>query len=189
MQNRPITIGLLTTFISFALSLQASDKYITNKTKVRFFSTTPIENIEATNYAAVSSFNTKTGEGVAVVPIQSFEFEKALMQEHFNGERYMNSKTYPTAKLKGKITNLKSINFKKDGKYPATITGEMTIKGKTNPVAQEGEIQVKGKEITVTGKFNLTLADYGVDVGPASPTAKIAQTVEVTVNAVYQPEE
>ena len=182
-KNKIFTCTMLL-FASFAAS--AADKMVSTKTHVRFFSTTPIENIEANNYASMSTYNIKTGEGVAVVPIQSFEFEKTLMQEHFNGAQYMNSKEFPNAKIKGKLTNLKAINFKKDGTYPVTITGEMTIKGKTKPVTQSGIVEVKGKVVTVTGKFFITLADYGILVGSSSPTSKIADKVEVSVLAIYQ---
>ena len=42
------------------------------------------------------------------------------MQEHFN-ENYVETSKFPNAKFKGKVTNVKSIDFKKDGVYPAEV--------------------------------------------------------------------
>ena len=120
--------------------------------------------------------------------MQGFEFVKALMQEHFNSDKFLDTKQFPKAKLKGKITNLAQVNFAKDGTYNATVEGEMTIKGVTNPVKLSGPVTVKGKSIEVQSKFNITLADYGITFVKGKPSSNIAKTVEVTVLADYQPE-
>ena len=62
------------------------------------------------------------------VLMKSFEFKRALMQEHFN-ENYVESDKYPDAMFKGKVTNLKSIDFNKDGVYPAEVEGDLTMHG------------------------------------------------------------
>jgi polyisoprenoid-binding protein YceI len=171
-----------------AISVSSQSKLISNKTHIKFFSTTPAENIEAHNTASVSSIDISTGEVVFSVPMQGFEFEKALMQKHFNNDKFLDTKVHPTAKLKGKITNISAIDFSKDGAYAANIEGELTIKGVTKVIKEKGTVKVSGKTIDVDSKFNITLADYGVTFVKGKPASNIAKTVEVTVQANYQPE-
>lgn len=172
-------------FISFAGYAQDSNKLVSSKSQIKFFSTTPAEDIEANNTASVSTINKITGEVVFSVPMQGFEFEKSLMQKHFNSDKFLDTKTFPKAKLKGKITNLNEIDFSKDGIYNAVIEGELSIKGKTNPLKEKGTITVKGDLVTVYSKFNATLADYGIEFVKGKPSSNIAKTVEITVNAEY----
>lgn len=166
----------------------AVSKLTSNKTHIKFFSTTSAEDIEAHNYKSVSTIDTKTGDVVFSVPMQSFEFQKALMQKHFNQEKFLDTKKYPKAKLVGKITNLNEVNFEKNGTYTANVSGEMTIKDKTNPINEKATVTVSGNNISVKSKFNITLADYGVAFEKGKPASNIAKTVEVTVEAEYQPE-
>ena len=178
------------TFLSIvafiAISLTAfSQKQVSSKTHIKFFSTTPAENIEANNYASVSTFDTKSGEIVFSVPMQSFTFEKALMQEHFNSKKFLNTKANPKGKLVGKITNLDKVNFAKDGSYSANVDGELTINGVTNSIKEKVSIDVKSGKINLTSKFNVTLADYKVAFKSGKPSTNIAKTVEVTVEANY----
>lgn len=168
------------------ISLTAvAQKQATTKTHFKFFSTTPAENIEANNYAAVGAIDPNNGDIVFSVPMQSFEFEKALMQEHFNSKKFLDTKTNPKAKLIGKIANLDKINFKKDGSYIAEVEGDLTINGVTNPVKEKATIIIKDGKIELKSKFNLTLADYKVAFKSGKPSTNIAKIVEVTVEANY----
>lgn len=185
-------VSFLTSILAIVFTLFAftppDGKLVSTKVHIKFFSTTPAEDIEANNNIAVSTINTVTGEVVFSVPMQGFEFEKALMQKHFNSDKFLDTKQFPKAKLKGKITNLAEIDFSKDGTYNALIEGELTIKGKTNPIKEKGTITVKGNVISATSTFNITLADYGVAFEKGKPSTNIAKTVEVKVHAEYKPE-
>lgn len=171
--------------VLFAFAPSVS-KLSSTKTHIKFFSTTPAEDIEAHNYKSVSTIDTKTGDVVFSVPMQSFEFEKALMQKHFNSKKFLDTKTYPKAKLIGKITNLNEINFEKDGTYTAQVTGTLEIHGKTNTISEKATIKVSGSTYTVNSKFNITLADYDITFKKGKPSTNIAKTVEVTVEAEYK---
>jgi polyisoprenoid-binding protein YceI len=163
-------------------------KLVSTKVHIKFFSSTPAEDIQANNYTSVSTLNSETGEVVFSVPMQGFEFEKALMQKHFNGSDFLDTKQFPKAKLKGKISNLSAINFSRDGSYAANVEGELTIKGVTKPIKEKGTISVKGNKIELQSKFNLTLADYGITFVSGKPSSNIAKTVEITVHSEFQPE-
>lgn len=167
------------TFATFA------QKQVSQKTHIKFFSTTPVEDIEANNYASTGVVNTETGDVVFSVPMQSFEFEKSLMQKHFNSKKFLNTKANPKAKLVGKITDLSAVNFSKDGDYTVDVKGDLTINGVTNPINEKVNITITNGKMTLNSIFNVTLADYEIAFKKGKPSTNIAKTVEVTVVAEY----
>ena len=108
------------------------------------------------------------------------------MQQHFNDKEYMNSTEFPKSEFKGTITNLSAINFKKDGSYQAVVEGTLTMHGVTNKVTTNGTITVKEGKISSKGVFNVKLTDYNIKV-PSIVTAKVAESVEITVDCNYEP--
>ena len=177
-----IGLALLMTFSAYS---QINGKLVSSKSHIKFYSHTAVEDIEANNYASVSTINTETGEVVFSVPMQGFEFEKSQMQKHFNSDNFLDTKTYPKSKLVGKITNLEDIDFSTDGEYEAFIEGEMNIKGKTNPIKEKGTITVKGNSVGVQSKFNITLAEYDISFVKGKPSTNVAKVVEVTTHTEY----
>lgn len=164
--------------------LAIGQKYFSKTGKISFYSDAPMEKIEAHNTTASTVLDIGTGNLEWAVLIQGFKFEKALMQEHFN-ENYMESETYPKAKFKGKIDNISSVNFKKDGDYNVNVSGQMEIHGVTKPVNATGVISVKGNNLTAKSKFSIALADYGIEI-PKVVADNIAKTVDIHVQADYQ---
>ena len=189
MKKLSILLSGAALLFSIATFGQSPEKYISSKSHIKFFSTTPVEDIEANNYASISTINPKTGDVVFSVPMQSFEFEKAMMQKHFNNEHFLETSIYPKSKLKGKITNIDEIDFSKDGEYKANFEGEITIKDKTSSLKETGTITVTGNMLDIESTFNLTLADFGIsfDEGEMVST-KIGKTVAVTVRSEYKSE-
>lgn len=183
MMSKKVFLTLIA-LVTISLSVNAQ-KQKTSKSHFKFFSTTPAEDIEANNYASVGTIDPVSGDIVFVVPMQSFEFEKALMQEHFNSKKFLNTKANPKAKLTGKIANLETVNFTSDGTYEAKVTGDLTINGVTKPVSEKATIVVKDGKISLNSIFNLTLADYEIAFKKGKPSTNIAKTVEVTVEAQY----
>jgi polyisoprenoid-binding protein YceI len=178
--------SFLTIVALVAISLTTfAQKQVSSQTHIKFFSTTPAEDIEANNYKAVSTIDTSTGDIVFSVPMQSFEFEKAKMQEHFNSKKFLNTKANPKAKLTGKLVNLDTVKFNTDGTYTAVVEGDLTINGVTKPIKENVTINVEGGKINLTSKFNITLADHEVAFENGKPSTNIAKTVEVTVEANY----
>lgn len=162
-----------------------AQKQVSQKTHIKFFSTTSIEDIEANNYASTGVVNTETGNIVFSVPMQSFEFEKSLMQKHFNSKKFLHTKANPKAKLVGKITDLSAVNFSKDGDYTVDVKGDLTINGVTNPINEKVNIAITNGKMSLNSTFNVTLADYDIVFKRGKPSKNIAKTVEVTVVAEY----
>src|ERR1700760_2604685 len=77
--------------------------YVCKNANITLFSKAPIEDIEAKSAKGTSVYNATTGDLAFNLPINTFVFQKSLMQEHFN-ENYMESDKYPTATFKGKVS-------------------------------------------------------------------------------------
>ena len=158
--------------------------YITRNGNVFFFSHTPVEDIKAQNNEAASVLNISTGDMEFKIAIKSFHFPKEAMEEHFNDDDYMASGKFPKAGFKGKITNISSINFSKDGTYSVLVNGNLTIRDITKPVASQGTITVKNGVVTAASNFKIQRKDYNV-IGQSFVQEKIAEEIEINVNCQY----
>lgn len=167
-------------FLITATGAVQAQKYITKTGHIRFFSTTPMEDIEAHNRQVNAAIDSQTGDFVFKVLMKSFQFEKALMQEHFN-ENYVESDKYPNASFKGKISNIKDVDFSKPGKYEVTVEGDLTIKDVTKKISEKGTLEVAGDKVTGKSTFFVQLADYNIKV-PAAVAANIAKSIRVDVD-------
>jgi hypothetical protein len=150
---------------------------------IGFFSHTPMEDIKGDNNQVAGVLDISTGEMVFQALIKSFHFERALMEEHFN-ENYMESEKFPKSSFKGKITNLSSVNFSKNGTYDVTVEGELTIRDATNKISTKGTIEVVTGGINANSKFNIVPEDYKINI-PGVVREKIAKNLEVTVAMKY----
>ncbi len=180
MKSKILLLAMLAIF-----QVSQAQKLITKTAHIWFYSKTPLEEIEAHNRQAVSTLDPATGEMAFMLLIKSFEFKKALMQEHFN-ENYLESDKYPKASFKGKITNPDKINFKKDGVYNAEVSGDMTIHNVTKPLSAKGTLEVKGNTVIASCKFITTPQEWDIEI-PSVVADKIAKQIEVTVEATYTP--
>lgn len=166
---------------SMAVSAQ---KYFTKDGSIRFYSTTKVEDIEATNNKATCVLDAATGDLEWSVLVKGFKFEKALMEEHFN-ENYMESDTHPKAGFKGKIENMGSIKLSNDGVYPVKVTGDLTMHGVTKKITTDATITVAGGKISTSSKFYVNPKDYNITI-PAPVQGKISDKIEVTVSGALQ---
>jgi polyisoprenoid-binding protein YceI len=168
------------TVLLLSATLVNAQKYITKTGFIRFYSHTAMEDIDANNKQVNSALDITTGDFVFKLLMKSFEFEKALMQEHFN-EKYVESDKFPNASFKGKVTNLKEINFTKNGTYQAIIDGELTIHGVTKKIQEKGTFQVTEGKIIGQAKFKISLKEYNVVI-PSAVTNNISDLIEMTVD-------
>lgn len=168
-----------------AVNVQAQ-KYFTRNGHIWFFSHAPAEDIEAHNYQANSILDASSGEMVFSVLMKGFEFEKALMQEHFN-EKYVHSSEFPKAQFQGKVVDISKVDFKKPGVYDVVVKGDLTIHGVTKAVESPGTLEVtKDGKVLGKAKFPVTVADYDIEV-PAVVRENIAKVVDVNVDMNYEP--
>ena len=180
-----VMIALITLVVVSLHCVCAQSKYIDRRGHASFFSSAPMEDIRAENDQAVSIIDTQTGEIVASMLMRSFNFRKALMEEHFN-ENYVESDKYPKATFRGKIVNLSEIDFAKDGSYTLDITGEISLHGATQPLTVKAEAVMRGGTLEAKAVFPLKVKDFKIEV-PRLVINNIAEVVEVTVSFNYQP--
>ncbi len=173
-----IGLTLCLIFIGFDSFAQ---KYIARNGYAHFYSEAPIENIEAKNEDGKSLFDVATGEIAFTIPIQSFQFEKSLMQEHFN-ENYLESEKYPNATFKGKILNFSS----SAGEQQLTAEGSITIHGVTKPLSAEGTGKWNGDSFVLKSSFPVKLEDFKIKI-PKVVFYNIAEIVDVTIEFNYTP--
>lgn len=163
-----------------------AQKKMTSSGIVTFDASTSIDALpKAENKTVVAAIEPKTGAIQFEAIVKSFTFSNSMMQDHFNGENWMNSDKFPTSTFKGKLTNLAAVNFKKDGTYPAEVTGDLTIHGITKPAASKGTIVVSGKSIAATANFNIKLEDYGI-TSKAIEGGKVAKEPKITVAVEFK---
>lgn len=178
---RKLALVLFCTTLTFFTWSQ--DRYITKQGYMSFYSHTPVEDIKAENNQVLSIIDLSTGNVAVTLLMKSFQFEKALMQEHFN-ENYVESDKYPKASFEGKINNLQDIVEGDNG--VAEVSGSLTIHGITKPVSIEGKLDITDSSIRFESSFMVTVADYEIKI-PSIVARNIAKEVEVTCILEHTP--
>ena len=98
----------------------------------------------------------------------------------------MESDKFPKAEFKGSITNNASVNYSKDGTYPVTVKGKLTIHGETKDAEAAGKLQIQGGKINATADFTIVLADYKVAV-PGVVADKVNKNARIEVTCNLEP--
>jgi len=152
-------------------------------TIISFFSSAPLEDIEAQNKIASVIYKATTNEVQMRISIQTFKFKNALMEEHFN-ENYMESSKYPNAEFRGKINE--SFDQTKEQENKVTVTGILDMHGVKKEVTMNGTITKIGNEFKIESKFQVKVADYNIKV-PSMYVKNIAEVVDVSFSSVLEP--
>ncbi len=155
--------------------------YTTTSAEISFFSAAPIEDIKADSKNGISVLNLDTGEIVFQVKINSFQFEKSLMQEHFN-ENYMESEKFPKASFKGKITNW---NIQQNTSQDVLIKGDLRMHGVFRSVEIPAKLQLRDGTLILESTFNVACEDYEIKI-PKLLWKNIAEIIQVDLKANYK---
>ena len=178
------TVIFVLTVLSFQIVI-GQDKYLTNEGVISFYSHTAIEDITAINEKVAAVIDSESGEVAIIVVMSEFQFEKKLMQEHFN-ENYVESEKYPKAIFNGHITDNGKVDYKAPGIYEVQVKGEMTIHGVAREVTSEGTVEVSRNGITARTKFMLNPEQYEIKI-PKVVRNNIADNMEITVELFCTP--
>lgn len=160
----------------------AQDKFLTKNGTVSFFSSSPLEDIEAENNQVLSIVDVANKQMAISILMKSFMFEKALMQEHFN-ENYVESDKYPKAIFRGEILNFDTVS---DKESKVQVKGKLTIHGKTQDITIEANTVKTADSIVMTGDFYIKLSDFDVAI-PSAVKKNIAEKIKVSFNFNHQP--
>ncbi len=180
---------VLLVFVVLASHVFAQGRYITRNGHAQIFSTTVAEDITAQNYSVTSTIEPTKGEMVFSVPVQSFEFEKSLMQRHFNQSRFMDSDTYPRITFRGTIVNLQDVHWDQNGTYNVTVKGDLTIRDVTKSITENGTIEVKDGKLTANSVFIVKdITSYNVGKPSGRRSNNVADNIEITFKGTYEKE-
>lgn len=167
----------------YFIPVKSQDVFLTTNATASFFSETPVENIDATSNQTAGAVNVKSKTVFFKAKMTTFEFKKALMQEHFN-ENYVESQKYPHATFNGTINE--PVDLTKDGTYEVTATGKFTIHGVEQTRTIPGTIIVKNNTMEVTSAFDVKVADHKITI-PTIVAQHIAEVVTVKLHATLAP--
>jgi hypothetical protein len=156
--------------------------YLLADSRLHFYSSAPIEDIEAISVKTRSLFDAKTGEIAFVVPIKTLEFENKRMQEHFN-ENYMESHKYPDATFKGRLS---AFERNKAGVQRVMARGILNIHGVSREFTAEGTLEFRGAAVYLAARFPVRVADFNIKI-PRVVFYNIAEVVDVHFNGKYLP--
>jgi hypothetical protein len=176
---RTSIIAILLVLFTFG-QVQAQKIYSTKAATVRFIAVDD-KDIDATNSKAVSRLETN-GKLSFIMLMKDFSFEMDLMQKHFNDE-YVESDKFPRGLFNGQITNIKSVNFNKDGTYPIIVKGNMQVHGVNKAIETKGVIVITKGLPKATAKFTVSLKDFGIG---GVLIKMVADQVDVEVVASFQ---
>jgi polyisoprenoid-binding protein YceI len=167
-------------------SASFGQKYFTKNGKINFDATSPNspEKVEAINRTVTCVVDTKTGNIQFAALMKGFEFEKALMQEHFN-ENYVESDKFPKAEFKGLIDANDAVNYSKDGTYAVKVKGKLTIHGETRDVEANGKMVVQNGKVNAFADFTIALSDYKIAI-PGLVADKVSKTAKISVACQLQ---
>lgn len=165
----------------------SAQKYYTKNGTINFDVTAASspEKVEAVNRMVTCVMDTKTGNIQFSVLMKGFEFERALMEEHFN-ENYVESHRFPKAEFKGMINENDKVNYMKDGTYPVKVNGKLVIHGETKEVEADGRLVVQSGRVNAHADFILSLSDFKISI-PGLVADKVSKTAKVSVACSLEP--
>jgi polyisoprenoid-binding protein YceI len=178
------TIVILT-LIAFTSPVMAQ-KSTTTSAVVSFDATTPKDALpKAENKTVIGSLDKSTGALLFEAAVNNFSFPNKGIQNHFNGEKWMNAEQFPKFIFSGKIEDLKMVNFSKEGTYKISISGILIVKGISKPITAPATISVTNGVVKASSSFPIVLAEYGISGGPIDG-GKVAPEPMISVSAQFQ---
>ncbi|MCB9283276.1 MAG: YceI family protein [Lewinellaceae bacterium] len=180
---KSMLISLLLLASAFGHQALAQDHYFTKSGAISFNAEGALDDVEeirAKTNTATCVIDASTGQMEWALLMKSFQFKNALMQEHFN-ENYVESSKFPKASFKGMIENPEAIKWEKDGTYPITVNGKLTLHGVTKDISAKGVITVAKGAITATSDFVVLVGDYDIEI-PSLVGNKVSKDVKVNVS-------
>ena len=160
-----------------ALHLNAQ-KYFTRTGITQFkASEKTFEPVEAINKSTTAIFNANTGQVAAQVFIAAFQFDNALMQEHFN-ENYMDSHQYPKAIFKGELKDFSKEKLTSNNSFD--LDGTLIIKGIKKEIQAKVYVKEEKKRLYVTANFSVKPEDFDINI-PSIVRDKIAKQIQISI--------
>jgi polyisoprenoid-binding protein YceI len=159
----------------------SAQSFVSKNVRIGMFSSTPLEDIKAVSDQATAVIVAKTREVVVQLAVKTLDFDRKLMQEHFN-ENYIESDKYPLARFKGNLDQ--SVDLTKDGDYHVSVTGVLSLHGVDKQRTIPCNISVRNGVVTVESQFKVACTDHRIKI-PKLVFAKIAESISVKLNGKF----
>jgi polyisoprenoid-binding protein YceI len=162
------------------------------RNQVKFFSTTPLEDItgisnDVKGKVSLNVSDIKSLKGSITISVASIKTAIDLRDEHLRSKNWLDADSYPDITFL--IKNVGDSKVLEDNRIEAKVTGDFTVHGVTKETVADVTVtyldaseQTKqyapGDLLGVQAKFNIALADFGVEnmiVGQ-----KVADEIEIT---------
>lgn len=163
------------------VTTSAQSLYLSDTSAIRFYSKTPVENIEAVNHNAKSTISPPEYVVQFQVPMTDFRFENKLMEKHFNS-MYLETQRFPFASFRGRLAD--SLDLSKDTVYLTKATGILKLHGHDHAGTYDGRVVSKDGRVSLSCKFPVKLEHHSIKV-PGTVFMNIAQEIEVHVYFEY----
>jgi polyisoprenoid-binding protein YceI len=126
--------------------------------------------------------NKESSEVALLVPMKSFHFNNALLEEHFN-ENYLHTNKFPNGTYKGKLIGFDKAMLTKEGTYNISSEGTVEMHGVTKPFKAPVVLTVKGGVATFVCKFTVKAADHNIEIPDlVKPKLADATPLDATIN-------
>jgi polyisoprenoid-binding protein YceI len=179
---KKIIISLFSVVIAAGSMAQ---KLTTTSAVVSFDATTPKDALpKAENKTVIASLDKSTGAILFEAAVNNFSFTNGMIQNHFNGKKWMNSAEFPKFTFAGKIDDLNKVKFANDGVYNVTISGNLTVKGIGKSLSAPATITIANGVVKAISSFSIELADYGI-TGGAMDSGKVAKEPKIIVSTQF----
>ena len=162
---------LLLTALLISSNFLTAQQYLTREARLDFDAGSPLEDIEAFTESGSAVYDANTGKIGVQVLMTSFQFKRALMQEHFN-ENYVESEKFPKASFKGLYSE-------------GNVSGGLTIHGVTREIKVPARLNQENGNFVLVTSFDITLADYDVKI-PSAVANKISKKASIQVHATLK---
>ena len=179
------TFTFIVLLVCSSASTLEAQQFISRAGHVRFFSSTSLEDIEAETVQMSAILDAGQNGGFAFqIPIITFHFDKALMEEHFN-ESYLESEKHPRATFEGAILNWEEL--KPTGDWQDVLaSGNLNVHGVSQTRTIQGQMQFNAGSWEIRAQFDVLTADHEIRI-PKMVRSQIAESITVYVDAILTP--
>ncbi len=177
-------LALAAGFVAAGTSSALAQQFMSRNANIWFYSYTPVEDITAASDQGSAVMDVADLRLAFQVPILSFHFEKALMEEHFN-ENYLESEQFPAGTFQGKLEGLDP-NGEVGVAQEVQATGQLTIHGVTVDRQVTGTATRTKDGWALHAEFAVPTADHGIEI-PKLVRNKIAESIDVTLDVALAP--
>ncbi|MDX6191996.1 YceI family protein [Flavobacterium sp. Fl-318] len=184
IQNKNMKKIIIMPMILASFIVFSQEKIVTKSAVITLEASIPsFQPVAGTNSSVTFVLNPVTGEVASLALLKGFQFEMALMEEHFN-ENYMETDKYPKAIFRGQIEGFDIKSLTEDYK-DYIIRGKLELHGKSKDIKAIAKITKTGPRITIISDFAVNASDFSIPI-PALIKYKLDDRVKVQIIAVLK---